>query len=171
VTKTGPPTLTSTPFLAIADTRCTAHFFTMDTPMCNVCPTMQPITIHTPSGALLKSMHEAELNLPALPLAARQGHIVPHLAMQPLLSIGQLCNAGCDVAFTAQDIIIQHQHGNIILHGQWKPGVGLWELDLQNNTPHTAHAAISTANPATLVAFAHTALFSPAASMLAEALR
>jgi len=137
VTKTSPPTLTI-PFLAIANTGCTAHFFTMDTPICNVCPTMQPITIHTPSGVLLKSTHKAELNLPALPLAAQQHHIVLHLATQPLLSISQLCNTGCNVAFTANDITIQHQD-NVILCGQWKPGMGLWELDLQITTPHMPH--------------------------------
>jgi len=98
VPATGPPTL---PFYAITDSSCTAHFFNTITPVCNKQPTNNPVAIHTPSGMVLHSMHDAELNIPGPPLAAQHGHVVPHLATQPLLSIGQLCDTRCNVAFTA----------------------------------------------------------------------
>jgi len=39
-----------------------AHFFSTTTPVCNKRPTTDPIAIHTPSGAILHSTHEADLN-------------------------------------------------------------------------------------------------------------
>ena len=92
---TGPPAL---PFYAIADSGCTTHFFSPSMPVCNKCPTTAPVAIHTPSGDILHSTHEADLDVPGLPPSARHGHIIPNLATQPLLSIGQLCDTGCDVA-------------------------------------------------------------------------
>jgi len=81
-----------------------AHFFSSTTPVCNKCLVLTLIMTHTPSGIVLQSTHEADLNLLGLPLA--DGHIVPHLATQPLISIGQLCDAGCNVAFTADWVTI-----------------------------------------------------------------
>jgi hypothetical protein len=51
------------------------------------------------------STHEAELDLPSLPLAARHVHIVPTLSTHSLLLIGQLCDAGCEVTFDATTIL------------------------------------------------------------------
>jgi len=137
--------------------------------VCNKRTALEPIKIHTPSGTVLQSTHEADLDLPGLPLAARHGHIVPQLATQPLLSIGQLCDAGCDVAFTADRVTIKH-NDKVILQGHRTASTKLWELDIQPTT-HKANAAVGSATPAELVAFAHAALFSPALSTLAEALR
>ncbi len=44
-----PPT-TISPFYAIADSRCTVHFFSSTTPECNKWQTNTPLTIHMPSG-------------------------------------------------------------------------------------------------------------------------
>jgi len=120
-------------------------------------PTNTPIAVHTPLGAVLHSTHEADLAIPGLPPSARHGHVLPNLATQPLLSIGQLCDAGCDVTFTASNITISHNN-TVILHGTRSPASKLWELDIQH--PAEAHAAIGSASPADLVAFAHVALFS-----------
>jgi len=85
-----------------------AHFFSSATLVCIKCIALNPIKTHTPSGAFLQSTHEADLDLLGLPLTACHGHIVPQLASQPLLSIGQLCDAGCSIAFTANCITIHH---------------------------------------------------------------
>jgi len=114
--------------------------------------------------------HEADLNCPTLPPAACHGHVVPQLATQPLLSIGQLCNAGCNVAFTASTVTISHDN-NVILTGSHTPKTKLWHVNIQPAHQHATNAATSAASPANLVAFAHVAMFSPAISTLAEALR
>jgi len=62
--------ITKSPFYVIANSGCTAHFFSTTTPVCNKQPTSAPLTIHTLSGAIIHSMHEAELDCPSLPPAA-----------------------------------------------------------------------------------------------------
>jgi len=134
---------------------------------------LEPIKIHTPSSTVLQSTHEADLDLLGLLLVACHGHVVPQLATQPLLSIRQLCDAGCDVAFTADRVTIKHNDA-VILQGHHTAITKLWELDIQPTamlTTHKANAAMDSATPAELVAFAHAALFSPALSTLAKALR
>ncbi len=122
-----------------------------------------------PSGTILHSTHEAELNVLGLPIATRHGHIVPQLATQPLLSIGQLYDAGCDVVFMADSITISHDH-NAILTGQCMPTTKLWELDIRP-LEHQAHATIGSATMADLVTFVHAAMFSLALSTLEAALQ
>ena len=120
----------------------------------------------------MHSTFEAELNLPLLPLAARTGHIVPALATFPLISMGQLCDAGCTVDFTATDVTVRH-NDIIILRGQRNTSTRLWHLALAPPTVDDfyASAAIGSATPADLVAFSHAALFSPALSTLDQALQ
>ncbi len=79
------------------------------------------------------STHDAILSLPGLPLSARRAHIVPDLHTKPLLSIGQLCDAGCRVEFTAQDIHVYHNDA-ILLSGLRSPITKLWTLPL--SSPH-----------------------------------
>jgi hypothetical protein len=67
-----------------------------------------PIAIRNPNDEVMCSTHTAELHLLGLPLAARQVHIVPSLASQSLLSIGQVCDAGCKVAFDAETVTVSH---------------------------------------------------------------
>jgi len=96
-------------------------------------------------------------------------YVVPQLATQPLLSIGQLCYARCNVAFTTTNVTISH-NDKVIMLGHHTAATKLWNLDIQAVPPEaSANAAIGTAKPAKLVAFAHAAMFSPALSTLAEA--
>jgi hypothetical protein len=132
-----------------------------------------PIAIRNPNGEVMYSTHTAELHLPSLPLAARQVHIVPSLESQSLISIGQFCDAGCTVAFTATTVTVSHDQA-IILTGQRTALTRLWHLDIPSTSPETspvaqANSALGSATPAELVAFAHATLFSPALSTLATA--
>ena len=172
----GPPTSTSN--TAIADTGSTGNFFTVNTPVINVRPSVMPIAIRNPNGTVMYSTHDAELNLPSLPLSARQGHIVPSLTSQPLISIGQLCDAGCHVSFTATTVTVTYNN-TVVLHGKRSPDTRLWLLDLPESavpvaapySPESSNAAVASATPAELVAFAHATLFSPALSTLDQALQ
>ena len=124
----------------------------------------------------MTSTHEAELDLPMLPPAARHIHIVPDLASSTLLSMGQFCDAGCTVTFTAAIVEIYH-NDTLILVGHRSPATTLWHLSLPTNpippavSSHTALATVGSATPAALVAFAHAALFSPVLSTLQLALQ
>jgi hypothetical protein len=126
------------------------------------------------------STHEAELDIPSLPHAARRVHIVPALKTTSLLSIGQLCDAGCEVLFDANCVRVRHAN-ELILAGNRSPHTGLWHLGLNtqlshtiprpSTIPHSSLAAVAVTTPADLVAFAHATLFSPALSTLHSALQ
>jgi hypothetical protein len=105
------------------------------------------------------------LDLPNLPPAACHVHIVPSLDTASLLSIGQLCDAGCIAEFTAHKLTITYA-GTTILTGIRTVATQLWHVHLPASSPpaakHTACAAFGAASPEQLIAFVHAALFSPA---------
>ena len=138
------------------------------------------------------SAHEADLlYLPSLPLAPRRVHIVPALQTSSLLSMGQLCDADCCVTFDATSVHV-HLNDRLLLTGTRAHPTELWHLDLIADIASPTNAASEeltapspwsgpaslhhsynvshTATPTKLVAFAHTALFSPALSTLTTAL-
>ena len=59
----------------IADTGSTANFGSLQTPVINKRLTRTPIAVRDPNGTLMHSTHEAELDILALPPAARHVHI------------------------------------------------------------------------------------------------
>lgn len=130
------------------------------------------------------STHEAKLDLPNLPPSARRVHIVPALTTSSLLSMGQLCDAGCTVTFDATSVTVQLAN-KTIMDGIRTSENGLWQLSLiqPSLTPsipvlgpppppyaHQSYAAVQSATPSELVAFAHATLFSPTLSTLQQAL-
>ena len=145
----GPPTTPNSSCLSatlIANTGSTAHFCTIDTPVINQQVATQPITIRNPNGTIMTSTHTAELDLPNLPLRARQVHIVPALAQHSLISIGQLCDAGCDVAFDATTVTVRYLN-NIVLTSSRNTTTKLWHLQFPPTT-HQANGTVGSATPA-----------------------
>jgi hypothetical protein len=114
----------------IADTSATSHFCTTEFPVINSIPATKPVNILTPNGAIITSTHVAELNLPSLPPSARTVHVVPELSGTSLLSVGQLCDAGCDVKFSQTGATITH-NDNIVLTGTRTSETRLWHIDDQ----------------------------------------
>jgi hypothetical protein len=145
---------------------------------------MNPIGIANPNGTIMFSTHAAELDLPNLPLAARRVNIVPALSTSSLLSIGQLCDSGCVVIIFDDTTVSFNLDNKRILAGLCQPTTGLWHLSLvqpaipstanaltQSPPPflHQSYAAVQSATPAELVAFAYATFFSPALSTLKRA--
>jgi hypothetical protein len=170
-----PPTLAITSTTAIANTGSTHHFCTIDARVINKRRTSNPINIRNPNGSIMRSTHEAELDLPHLPPTARHVHIVPELQSLSLISMGQLCDSGCSITFDADTVRVTYDNV-IVLSGTRTTKTKLWHLDL-SSTPqyapkiiHQANGAIGSATPAELIAFAHATLFSPTLSTLHSAL-
>jgi hypothetical protein len=179
-TLVGPPTTPALISTAIADTGSTAHFCTNALPVKNKQLATTPIAIRNPNGAIMYSTHTAKLDIPGLPPAARRVHIVPALESKSLISMGQLCDAGCTIAFTATTVTVHYQE-HIVLTGTCTSSTRLWHLASPHSTlpseppspaspNQEANAAIGSATPKQLVAFTHAALFSPTLSTLATAL-
>jgi hypothetical protein len=93
--------------MSIADSGASLHFVTINAPIVNKTIAKQPLAITTASGAVIYSSHTGELDLPYLPPSARRCHIVPSLGKFLLLSIGQLCDAACDVTFSKENLTVR----------------------------------------------------------------
>ncbi len=73
----------------------------MTGPYTDARPVSSGLGVLLPSGASITSTHQATLDLPSLPIAARKCHHFPDLTSGALISIGQLCDYGCIANFTA----------------------------------------------------------------------
>lgn len=121
------------------------------------------------------STHEGYLDIPSLPLAACQVHVVPDLEGHSLLSMGQLCDAGCEIAFTKSTLSISYNDTKI-LTGIHTASSRLWHVNMPNLSPSQdlqefAKSTIGGATPADLVNLAHGSLLSPVLLTLAMALK
>jgi hypothetical protein len=116
------------------------------------------------------STHQVDLNLPNLPPSACTAHLFPSLGDTSLISMGQLCDAGCTATFTSSTVHV-HLHDALLFSGTRSPTTNfLWRVDLP--LPSTPQAlSLMQGTPAQLVAFTHAALFSPAPSTLLHALQ
>jgi hypothetical protein len=61
--------------------------------------------VRLPNGATMESSHTAELDIPELNSAASKAHVFPGMAHHSLLSVGQLCDEGCNVNLFAFEIV------------------------------------------------------------------
>ena len=170
----------------IADTGATGHYLMVDGPYTNATPVSQGIDVLLPSGQKIRSSHTAEISLPGLPPTAIQCHIFPDLIARSLLSIGQLCDHGCEATFSATTVTILHDNIPIIT-GFRCPLTKLWTINLEQQqtsphittmqksidnhsftNPHIALAASTTV--AEQVAFMHATLCSPVISTWCNAI-
>jgi hypothetical protein len=121
----GPPTT----YTYIADSGATAHFVTVSALVINKKIAVVPLAIYNPNGAVMYSMHTAEINVPHLPFSARVRHIVLGLRMYSLIGIGQVCDAGCAVLLLTNTVSIRFKN-TVIMQGARARDTGLWHLVL-----------------------------------------
>ena len=174
----GPPT----PPIIIADTGATGHYASTDfimintslSPIINIKQTDNPISVQLPDNHHIKSTHTANLDIPSLPLEATEAHLFPDLGATSLLSIGKLCDAGCEAKFRATDCIITFM-GDVILKGTRNHTTtnNLWQIATtkQKETKHSANAiSIPGATPKDIILFFHAAFFAPVLSTFIKAI-
>ena len=121
-------TLTVPPSHSIADTGATSIFVMAGTPMNNVRPAVDPLTINLPDGGVVKSTHVCDIVIPGLPTILT-GHIVPGLSMASLMGIRVLCKAGCVVTFTDSKCEVRFNN-KLILVGTKDQSTDLWTLPI-----------------------------------------
>jgi hypothetical protein len=85
-----------------------SHFFKTDSPCVEKTATTLGINVRLPNGYIIMSTHTALLDLPTLPLAARQAHLFPDLSNSALLSISQVCDHGFEARFNSKTVRIMH---------------------------------------------------------------
>ena len=100
----------------IADTDASTHFGNMNTPCHDRIPTDTGIAALLPNNSRLQSTHLGLLPIYSLPTSARTIHLFKQFR-EPLLSIGVLCDHGCEAKICAKDVLITKKN-DVILTGQ-----------------------------------------------------
>ena len=102
----------------------------------------------------MTSIATLELDIPGLPSTARKAHVFSEIH-KPLLSIPQLCDAGCSVQFDETTVTVTNSNNEILLVGTRDPVTNLWliplgpashlemqqVLEAHNNNSHSANSA------------------------------
>lgn len=110
------------------------------------------------------------MKIPNLPREACKAHILKKLASGNLISLGQLCDAGCK-AYLDQHRAYVIYKDKIILEGtRSKDTNGLWEMELPP-PPEQINAAVDQATVAERIKFIHASLFSPTLHTWVQALK
>jgi hypothetical protein len=113
----------------IIDSGATGHFFKILSNLLGLKPTPNSIAVSLPDGSLIRSTHTGTLPVPGLPLSACCAHVFPSLQSHSLLSIGQLCDHGCKVVFTHNDVTITRDDLVLLTGTRSSATNGLWTLD------------------------------------------
>jgi hypothetical protein len=154
------------PCTALLESGCTAHFLLANAKCYNKKSTTTPLAVRLPNGDTITSTHTATLNMPSLPHAAIQVHILPGLAQHSLLSVGQMCDSGCSVTFTASNVTVTNGESTI-LTGLRDKESSLWRAPLEPAPPlnvgqeHYAHNVYEQKSIQDTITYLHACCFSP----------
>ena len=86
-----------------------------------------------PDKSLIPSTHTGELPLPMLPIEARKADLFPALEDTCLVSIGQLCDAGCEARFIHDQAIVTLEDEVILIGHRGPTTRGLWMMSIPQN--------------------------------------
>jgi hypothetical protein len=96
----------------------------------------------------------------------------PDLKSASLVSIGQLCDVGCQAHFSKNDLIINNANQQVVLKGNRNSNNGLWNINLSNQKPQPSANAILSLDKTKveLAQYLHAACFSPVPSTFVKAI-
>jgi hypothetical protein len=114
----------------ILDSGCTINFLSAEAPCSDKQEAHIPLNVNMPSGTTVQSPHACNLLLTGMPHQARQDHIVPGPVHNSLVSVGQLCDNGCSVTFT-QDQVTVTRDKKCVMYGSRDPKSSLWRVYLK----------------------------------------
>jgi hypothetical protein len=126
---------------AILDSGCTSNFLSATAPCSNKKAAHVPLNVNMPNGTTILLSHTCNLLLRALPPQERQAHILPGLVHNPLISVGQLCDNGCSVTFT-QDQVTVSRNEKCVIYGSRDPKSRLWRVNLKQKLKKKKYSAI-----------------------------
>jgi hypothetical protein len=98
----------------------------------NITVATNPIDVRLPNKSQMRNTHEGYLDIPQLPDWARKAYLFQDMQTS-LLSIGQLCDAGCIAIFDNEQVSIL-LNNQIILQGKRDLRTGLWNVNLPTTT-------------------------------------
>jgi hypothetical protein len=101
---------------AILDSGCTSNFLSATAPCMNKHAIHVSLHVNMPNITSIQLSHTTELLLSALTHQVRWAHIFPGLVHNSLISVGQLCNSGCNIIFTKDNVEVK-EYGKSVLSG------------------------------------------------------
>jgi hypothetical protein len=132
-----------------------------------------PLNVNMPNGTAIQLSHSCDLLLADLPPQAQKAHILPGLVHNSLISVGQLCDNGCSVTFTQEQVTVL-KNGKCAIYGYRDPRSRLWRVDLkqrfETNQVQCNHAH-DNSNQKDLIKYLHAACFSPVKSTWMTAIK
>jgi hypothetical protein len=126
-----------------------------------------------PNGTTIQSSHTCALLLADLPPHARKAHILPGLVHNSLISVGQLCDNGCNITFTQEHVMVS-KNGKCVMYGSRDPRSRLWRVDLKQRfetKQEQCNHAHDISNQKDLINYLHAACFSPIKSTWITAIK
>jgi hypothetical protein len=88
-----------------------------------------PLSVNMHNVESIQSSHTCDLLLTYLLPQARKAHVLPDLVCNSLISVGQLCDRGCDITFKKEAVSVMKVRKCIML-GSQDPHSGLWRVHL-----------------------------------------
>jgi hypothetical protein len=105
---------------AIIDSGCTSIFLSATAPWNNKQEAHVPLSVNMPNRTTIQSSHTCDLLLADLQPQARKAHILPGLVHSSLISVGKLCDNGCNVTFTQEQVTVSRD-GKCVMYGSRDP--------------------------------------------------
>ena len=113
----------------VPDSGSSGHYLTVKCATIHKWIAKHPIAVRLPNKQVITNTHETFVPIPGLPESARLALIFPQLTSASLLSIAQLCDAGCKAVFD-KDTVKIIKDGKILLTGYRNFINNLWEITL-----------------------------------------
>jgi hypothetical protein len=169
----------------VLDSGCTSNLITSSTKCINKVLTTHGLRVGIPNGHSMQASQNAKLDLQHLPIqlnsSARDASVQPDL-QKSLVSLGQLCDNGCDYVLLDKHYVSVIKDGITSVIGLRDPTNGMWLVDLEPSglpTPlpsqhptyqHCAYSAYEQKTKVQLIDFLHRACFSPPISTWTQAI-
>jgi hypothetical protein len=151
---------------AILDSGCPSIFLSATAPCSNKQEAHVPLSVNMPNGTTIQLSHTCDLLLANLPPQARKAHILPGLVHNSLISVGKLCDNGCNATFTQEQVTVS-KNGKCVMYRSRDPRSRLWRVDLKQKF-EAKHAqcnhAHDNSNQKDVINYLHAACFSPVKS-------
>jgi hypothetical protein len=128
--------------------------------------------IRLPNNTIIKATQAGHLCNITLPAAATKTHIFPDLKIASLVSIGQLCDVGCEAVFRKQDLKIYDERRQLVLDEKRNTNDRLWDIDLPPRPPEPTVNAVLRLDQTKveLAQYLHASCFSPVPSTFIKAI-
>lgn len=122
---------------AAIDSGCTSHTWPLTAPVDNFQPTPAAASIQVtlPNNHIMAQSHHGSVPIPDMPTSAKAVNIFPDHSYKPLLSLGQLADAGYTFHGDKLHLILTHSHHKDLIATRC-PSSGMYLLSL--TAPHSA---------------------------------